>query len=154
MNVWKMSAKPADHRSVREGARLGLVIATGIWIWLAIVDALVGQPFHTFTVLGGALRFTAFHYLLNVVYGIAVVSLIHAGLRAPALLFAVLLGSLVIEFAFMMLTVLLSQLGLGELAWVRILGGNLVGATVGWSILLRTHPVRELLRDAEAEENE
>jgi hypothetical protein len=149
-----MSAKPTDHRSVREGARLGLVLATSIWIWLAIVDALVGQPFHTFTVLGGVVTFTTLHYVLNIAYGIAAVALIHASAHEPRLLVAVMLGFFVIEFGFVMLTALLSHAGLGQLAWVRVLGGNLIGAAVGWSILLRTHPVRELLRDAEAEENE
>jgi hypothetical protein len=149
-----MSAKPTDHRSVREGARLGLVLATSIWIWLAIVDALVGQPFHTFTVLGGVVTFTTLHYVLNIAYGIAAVALIHASAHEPRLLVAVMLGFFVIEFGFVMLTALLSHTGLGQLAWMRVLGGNLIGAAVGWSILLRTHPVRELLRDAEAEENE
>jgi hypothetical protein len=149
-----MSAKPTDHRSVREGARLGLVIATSIWIWLAIVDALVGQPFHTFTVLGGVVTFTTLHYVLNIAYGIAAVALIHASAHEPRLLVGVMLGFFVIEFGFVMLTALLSHTGLGQLAWMRVLGGNLIGAAVGWSILLRTHPVRELLRDAEAEENE
>lgn len=143
-----------DHRAINEGASLGLIIATSIWIWLAIVDALVGQPFHTFTVLGGVLRFTALHYLLNVAYGIAVVSLIHAGAREPRLLVAALLGFFVIEFGFVMLTMLLSHVGLGGLAWLRILGGNLVGAALGWTILLRSHPVREELREADAEEND
>src|SRR5437762_11190431 len=41
------------HDSLREGARLGLVVATSIWVWLAVVDAVVGEPFRTFTWLGG-----------------------------------------------------------------------------------------------------
>jgi hypothetical protein len=89
-----------DHRSIREGAQLGVLVATAIWIWLASIDALVGQPFHTFTVLGGVLSFTALHYLLNVVCG------------------------------------------------------NLIGAALGWSILIRSHPLREELREADGEENE
>jgi small neutral amino acid transporter SnatA (MarC family) len=152
VNVWNLTAMPQDHRSIREGAKVGLIVATSIWIWLASVDALVGQPFHTFTVLGGVLPFTLMHYVLNVAYGIAVVSGIHAGAREPGFLFAVVLGFLVIEFAFVLFTVLLTHLGLGELAWVRIVGGNVIGAAVGWSILLRTHPVREELREAEEED--
>jgi hypothetical protein len=145
---------PQDDGSMREGARLGLLVATSIWLWLAIVDALAGQPFHTFAVLGGALTFTALHYLLNVAYGIAIVSAIHGATREPSLVIGVMFGSVMIECAFVMLTVLLSQVGLGELAWVRILGGNVIGAVLGWSILLRTHPVREELQQAEEEENE
>jgi hypothetical protein len=142
------------HQSLGEGARLGLLVATSIWIWLAIVDALVGQPFHTFAVLGGVVTFTTVHYLLNIAYGVAIVALIHASAREPRVLIAALLGFFVIEFAFVMLTVLLSHTGLGGLAWVRVLGGNLIGAAVGWSILLRTHPLRAELRDADAEEND
>ena len=46
------------HDSLREGAWLGVVVATSIWVWLAVVDAAVGQPFRTFTVLGGLALFT------------------------------------------------------------------------------------------------
>ena len=42
------------HDSLREGAQLGLVVATSIWVWLAVVDAAVGQPFRTFTVLAAS----------------------------------------------------------------------------------------------------
>jgi len=154
VNATGISGMPRDHRSLREGAKLGLLVATSIWLWLVMVDGLAGQPFHTFTVLGGVVSFTALHYLLNVAYGIAIVSAIHGAAREPSLVFGVAFGFFVIEFAFVMLTVLLSHLGLGELAWVRILGGNLIGAAIGWSILFHTHPLREELRAAEAEENE
>src|SRR2546422_211158 len=65
------------HDSLREGAWLGVVVATSIWVWLAVVDAAVGQPFRTFTVLGGLALFTILHYLFNAVYGIVIVSLVH-----------------------------------------------------------------------------
>jgi hypothetical protein len=145
---------PQAHQSIREGATLGLLVATTIWLWLAIVDALVGRPFQTFTVLGGVFPFTAFHYLLNVAYGIAVVSVIHRAEQEPSLVIGVAFGFLVLEFAFVMLTLLLSHLGLGALAWLRILGGNVIGAAIGWSILFRTHPLREELREAEEQETE
>ncbi len=103
------------HSSLREGTRLGLVVATSIWLWLAAVDAVVGQP--------------------SLVMGVG-------------------FGFVIIEFGFAMLTVLLSHLGLGELAWVSILGGNLVVAAVASILLRRTHPLRRRLRAAEAQERE
>lgn len=54
----------------------------------------------------------------------------------------------------MILTVLRSQIGLGPLTWVRILGGNLIGAAFGFVILSRRHPLRKELRAAEDEESE
>lgn len=138
----------------REGVWLGLLVATGIWLWLAIVDAVAGEPLRTFTVLGGVVPFTVLHYLLNLVYGVVIVSAIHGAKREPSLVIAVVFGFLIIEFAFAMLTVLLSHLGLGALAWVRVVGGNVFGAAIAFVLLSRRHPLAEELREAEAEENE
>src|SRR5438105_1588010 len=41
----------------REGLTLGLIVGTAIWLWLVIIDAVAGQPFRTFHVLGGILTF-------------------------------------------------------------------------------------------------
>jgi len=142
------------HNSLWEGTRLGLVVATTIWVWLAGIDAVVGQPFRTFAVLGGIAQFTALHYVLNVAYGVAIVSALHRAAREPSLVLGLAFGFFVVEFGFAMLTVLLSHLGLGRLAWVRILGGNLVGAAVAAVLLFRTHPVVEEVRRAEAQEND
>jgi hypothetical protein len=138
------------HASLREGTSLGLVVATATWVWVALVDAIAGQPFRTFTVLGGIASFTVIHYLLNVTYGLAIVSLIHGAVRQPSLLFAVGFGFLMMEFAFAMVTVMLSHV-LGELAWVRIFGGSLIGAAIAIMILSRRHPLATQLRQAEEE---
>jgi hypothetical protein len=140
------------HNALREGGALGLVVATSIWLWLAVVDAVAGQPFYTFRVLGGVAPFTLLHYLLNVTYGVAIVSAVHGAAREPSLVIAVAFGFMIIEFAFAMLTVLLSHLGLGELAWVRIFGGSVLGAVIAWLMLSRHHRLVEELRAAEEEE--
>src|SRR2546427_763572 len=142
------------HDSLREGARLGVIVAATIWVWLAVVDAVAGQPFRTFLVLGGIPLFTVLHFVLNVAYGVVVVWAIHGAAREPRLLLAVAFGFLIVEFAFAMLTVGLSQIGLGQLAWVRIVGGNLVGSVVAFTILSRTHSLAKELRKAQSEEDE
>ena len=142
------------HDSLREGARLGVIVAATIWVWLAVVDAVAGQPFRTFLVLGGIPLFTVLHFVLNVAYGVVVVWAIHGAAREPRLLLAAAFGFLIVEFAFAMLTVLLSQIGLGQLAWVRIVGGNLVGSVVAFTILSRTHSLAKELRKAQSEEDE
>ena len=138
------------HDSLREGATLGFVAATATWVWVALVDAIAGQPFRTFTVLGGVAPFTLIHYLLNVAYGLAIVSLIHGAVRQPSLIIAVGFGFLMMEFAFAMATVMLSHL-LGELAWVRIFAGSLFGAAVAIILLARRHPLAAQLHRAESE---
>ncbi|MGH8621659.1 MAG: hypothetical protein ACRET3_05935 [Burkholderiales bacterium] len=142
-----------EHDSMREGASLGFIVATGTWVWLATVDMIVGQPFHTFQVLGGIPLFTAFHYLLNLAYGVAIVSGVHGAVREPGLIIAVTVGFIIVEFAIAMVTVLLSHLGLGELAWVRIFGGSLIGAAIAIVVLSRGHPLAAELRRAEDEQN-
>ena len=40
-------------------------------------SAIAGQPFQTFTLLGGIVVFTVAHYLLNILYGRVIVSTAH-----------------------------------------------------------------------------
>jgi hypothetical protein len=134
--------------------RLGLVVATSTWVWLVVVDAAAGEPFRTFAVLGGIALFTAMHYLLNLAYGVAIVSAIHNAAREPSLIIALVFGLVIVEIGFAMVTVLLSHLGLGALAWVRILGGSLIGAAIATVILARGHPLAALLRQAERKQGE
>jgi hypothetical protein len=137
------------HDSLREGTALGIMVATAIWVWLAVVDAVAGQPFHTFTVLGGVTAFTTVHYLLNIAYGLAIVSAIHGAKREPSLVLAVVFGVVILEIAIAMLTILLSHLGLGELAWVGIFGGSLIGLVIALFVLSLRHPLAAQLRDAD-----
>jgi hypothetical protein len=136
------------HSSLREGAALGLVVATSTWVWVALVDAIAGEPFHTFAVLGGIVAFTVVHYLLNVTYGVVILSLIHSSAREPSLIIAVGFGFVMLEFAFAMVSVMLSHV-LGELTWIRIFGGSLAGALIAIGILSRRHPLVAALHRAE-----
>ncbi|MGQ0646782.1 MAG: hypothetical protein ACT4P7_04375 [Gemmatimonadaceae bacterium] len=135
--------------SLRDGARLGLLIGTGIWVWLAVVDAVSGQPFRTFAVLGGIIPFTVVHFLLNVAYGMVIVAAMRGAARAPSLIIAVLVGVVMLEIAFTMGTVLLAETILGPLAWVRILGGSLFGTAIVIVVLARDYPLVAMLREAE-----
>src|SRR5256884_9465394 len=76
---------PRPRHPRREGVLLGLVVATSIWLWLAVVDAIAGQPFRTFIVLGGIASFTLLHYALCLAYGLAAVAVVHGAQREPSL---------------------------------------------------------------------
>jgi hypothetical protein len=127
------------HNAVREGIRLGLVIATTIWIWIAVVDALVGEPFRTFRALGGIAQFTTLNYVLNVAYGMAIVAVVHRTAKEPSIAAVLWFVLLVIEFAFVMATILLSHVGLGALAWLRIFGASLIGLALAILLISRRH---------------
>jgi len=148
----RSSVVSADtHDTRREGVALGLVIATAIWAWLALVDALAGEPFHTFATLGGVTVFTVVHYLLNVTYAVVIVAAIHGAVRTPSLMIALAFGFVMVQFVFAMLSAVFSNLGLGQLAWVRIFGGSLLGGALTFVILARKHPLAAQLRRAEEE---
>jgi hypothetical protein len=127
------------HNAVREGIRLGLVIATSIWIWIAVVDLLAGEPFRTFKALGGIAQFTTLHYVLNIAYGMAIVAVVHRTAKEPSIAAALWFVLLVIEFAFVMATILLSNVGLGVLAWLRIFGASLFGLALALLLISRRH---------------
>lgn len=140
------------HSSLREGIALGVIVATTIWLWLAVVDGLAGQPFQTFHVLGGVAFFTVLHYALCIVYGVATLAVVHGAARTPSLLVFAAFCFFLLEFAFVMATVLLANVGLGQLAWVRILGGNVIGAVVTFAVLARRHPLLREFQQADREE--
>ena len=139
------------HDTRREGVRLGIIMATATWLWLLLVDAMLGRPLHTFDALGGVAVFTASHYLLNIVYGIALLSVVHGAERAPSLMLAVVFGTLLFEVAMAMLTVVLANLGLGSAAWVGVFGGSLLATALAGLLLARSHPLVEYLHRAEEE---
>ena len=148
----RFDAIAGKHQSLREGARLGLVVAAVIWIWIAVIDAISGEPFRTFDVLGGIIPFTLAHIVLNVAYGVVIVSTLRGAARAPSLVIGLTVGFVMLEIAFAMVTVFLSETTLGQLAWLRILGGSLVGAAVAVAIVSRKYPILTLLRRAEHEQ--
>ena len=139
-----------EHDGLREGTRLGLLVAAVTWGWLALVDAVAGTPFSTSAALGGVVAFTLVHCLLNVAYGVSLVSLIHGATRQPSLIMVALIGFAMIEIGFIMLTAALSYV-LGGIAWLSIFGGSVIGAAIAFQLLLQTHPLGALLRQAETE---
>lgn len=138
------------HDSVREGTTLGIIVASAIWVWLAAVDAVAGQSFHTFSQLGGISAFTVVHYLLNIAYGVTVVAAIHGAVREPSLAIALVFGILTLEIGFAMFAVLLSNLGLGMRAWVGVFGGSLIGTALALFVISRRHPLAARVREADS----
>ena len=149
-----MNPVPFTHRTPREGVRLGILTATAVWVWIAIVDVAAGDPFRTFQLLGGVALFTVLLYLANLAFGVIMISAIHGAEREPSLVIAVAYGVLLVEFALAMVTIVLSQTGLGALAWLRVFIGSLIGALVAWLVLRRRHGLLEAVRRADTNEGE
>ena len=140
-----------EESALREGAWLGVLVASCIWIWIALIDVLVGQPFQTFELLGGVVIGTLAHYALNILYGIVLVSALRGSEHAPSLIIALVFGLVMMEVAFAMLTIMLGHAGLGSLAWIRIFGGSLLGLAIALALLSRRYPLAARLHEAEEE---
>ena len=153
MNILSSVAWPPTvaHDTRREGIRLGLILATATWLWLVLVDAVAQQPFHTFATLGGVTAFTAMHYLLNIIYGIILLSAVHGAEHTPSLILALVFGTLLFETAMAMLTTILAQFWLGDTAWAGVFGGSLITIALAMFLLSRTHPLLTDLHRAEEE---
>jgi hypothetical protein len=121
------------------------------WVWVAVVDAIAGRPFNTFTLLGGVAVFTAVHVVLNVLYGLVIVVALRAATRAPSVFIALIFGLVMMQIAFAMLTAILANVGLGALSWILILGGSLIGTAIAIAIVNRRYPFATHLRLAEEE---
>jgi hypothetical protein len=143
--------QPSRHNSLREGVRLGIIMASVTWLWVALVDAVSGQPFHTFEALGGIAAFTVMHYLLNIVYGVALVSVIHGAERAPSLMMGVIFGGIILEGGITMVTNILVQTVVGTVGWIGIFGGSLIALAIAITLLAHTHPLAAYVRRAEEE---
>ena len=136
------------HRAKHEGFTLGLIVATVTWVWVAIVDAVAGDPFRTFTVFGGVVPFTIAHYALNILYASVLVAAIRGTRREPTLMMALVFGFIMVEFAFAFVATVFSNLGLGALSWVRLFVGSLIGAAVALAVLARRYPLADRIRRA------
>ena len=145
------AALSGTHDLWREGAILGLIVATSTWAWLAVVDAIAGQPFHTFLMLGGITAFTLVHCVLNLALGVVVVYAVHGAAREPSVAMGLVFGSIMFEVAFAMLTVLLSNIVLDSFAWLEIFTGSLLGMAITLVIVARRHPLLAHLHRAETE---
>lgn len=139
------------HSTRNEGIRLGVIVGTVTWLWVALIDAATGNPWRTFTVLGGIIVFTVMHYVLNMVYGMVLLSVIHGAERTPSLILGALFCGLIFEGAFMMFSNIIIQNSLSSTGWLALVGGNFIGTAVAVTLLSRTHPLREYLRRAEEE---
>src|SRR5688500_11236827 len=137
--------------ALREGTRLGVLVASCTWLWIATVDVIAGEPFYTFGLFGDVTTGTGAHYILNILYGIVLCISVRGPRHAPSLIIAVIFGLVMMEVAFAMLSVMLGQAGLGALAWLRIFVGSLFGLAIALGLLSRRYPLAARLREAEEE---
>jgi hypothetical protein len=147
------------HNSVREGVYAGVIGATIIALWFAIIDISAGHPLNTPNVLGAGLIsilgkwpmmpdtmafhvgfYTIFHYVAFMVVGIIMASIVHQSARTPAILAGFLVAFVAFELGAIGITTLLTESTLGGMAWYQIFIANLLAAAAMFWFMWRRHP--------------
>jgi hypothetical protein len=139
---------PWRHSTAREGTRLGLIIGVTTWLWVAGFDLLRGEPFETMYFLGFT-RFTLIHFALCLAYGFTIIGAIHAAMEEPTVMFGIIFCAILFQAAFVGLTAMLANIGIGQLAWGEFFVGNLIAAVLTLALVSRHHKLRELFHSAE-----
>ena len=147
------------HSAVREGIYAGIIGATAIVVWFAVIDIVSGMPFHTPSILGAGLIsvlgkppmmpdtvmfhvfiYTIFHYVAFAIVGIVIVQIVHQSERTPAILAGFLIAFVAFELGAIGLTTLFTESRLGGMAWYQIFLANLLAAALMFWFLWRRHP--------------
>jgi hypothetical protein len=148
-----------QHNSVREGIYAGVIGATAIAVWFAIIDIIGAHPFHTPDILGAGLIsvlgkppmmpdtmafhiifYTIFHYVVFAIIGIIIASVVHQSARTPAVLAGALIAFVAFELGAIGLTELLTESRLGGMAWYQIFLANLLATALMFWFMWRRHP--------------
>ncbi len=141
---------------VREGISAGLIGATSIAIWFAILDAIEGQLLGTPVMLGKSLGslllrgdapstaaaflgYTVFHFALFVVIGLVLSYVVNAAERVPSAVIGFGMLFIAFEVGWVGWTTVLSE-GFGELTWLQVFIANLIASIAMGVYMWRQHP--------------
>lgn len=143
-----------SHNTFREGLSLGLIVGVATWLWVAAFDVLADAPFQTFQALSGVAGFTVIHFLLCISYGLTIMSAIHGSMKEPTIMFALIFCTILFQAAFVMLTAILVNVGVGDFAWGKFFVGNVMALVLTYVLIDRHHSLRSLLHAAEARQKD
>jgi len=147
---------PASNNVTREGISAGLIGATSIAVWFAILDAISGNFLATPVMLGKSfgslflrdtdpgfaasfLGYTVLHFALFTVIGLVFSWVVNAAEKVPSVIIGFLGLVVVFEVGWVGWTTVLSQ-GFGQLTWLQVFLANLIGAAAMGLYMWRQHP--------------
>jgi hypothetical protein len=141
---------------VREGVSAGLIGATAIALWFAVLDALNAGLLATPIMLGSSLAtlfqpgaapgsaaafvlYTLFHYALFIGIGLVFSWVISMAEKAPSALIGFFVLFVAFEVGWVGWTTVLAQ-GFGELTWYQVFIANLIASAAMGFYMYRQHP--------------
>jgi len=146
----------SSNRVVREGVSAGLIGATAIAVWFAILDAFEGSILATPVMLGKSfaslflanaepsfaasfLGYTVLHFALFTGIGLVFAWVVNAAEKVPSVIIGFFGLVVVFEVGWIGWTTVLSQ-GFGALTWAQVFVANLIGAGAMGLYMWRQHP--------------
>jgi hypothetical protein len=144
------------NRVVREGISAGLIGATAIAVWFAILDAIRGELLATPVMLGSSLGslflqgdtpskaaafigYTLFHFALFCVIGYGFSWVVNSAEKVPSSFIGFAGLFIVFEVGWIGWTLVLSQ-GFGEMTWLQVFIANLIATGVMGAYMWKQHP--------------
>ncbi len=144
------------NRVPREGIAAGLIGATTVALWFAVIDGFQGKFLATPVMLGQSLGsiflggnepgfaasflgYTVFHYAMFIIAGIGFSWVVNGAEKVPSVIIGLLGLLAVFEVWWVGGTYLLTK-GFGELTWLQVFIANLIGAGMMSLYLWRQHP--------------
>ena len=152
------------NRVSREGIAAGLIGATVVALWFALIDGIQGNLLATPIMLGTSvgslflggdspgsaaafLGYTLFHYTAFILAGIGFAWVVNGAEKVPSVIIG-LLGLLALfEVWWVGGTYLLAK-GFGELTWLQVFIANVIGAGTMSFYLWKQHPTLAARVDA------
>ena len=144
------------NRVAREGISAGLIGATAIAVWFAILDATRGELLATPVMLGSSLGslflqgdtpskaaafvgYTVFHFAIFCIIGYAFSWVVNSAEKVPSSFIGFAGLFIVFEVGWIGWTSVLSQ-GFGEITWLQVFIANLIGSGAMGAYMWRQHP--------------
>ena len=143
----------ASHSTLREGLRLGSIIGVVTWLWIAAVDVAAGAPFETPRLLSGIAGFTILHFGLCIAYGLTVMAFVHASMKEPTIIYAIIFCTILFQIAFAMFTAILANTAVDDMPWTKFVAGNVIAGILTYALVARDHSMRDIFLQAEAYED-
>ena len=145
-----------NNAIAREGISAGLIGATAIAVWFAIIDAMQGKFLGTPVMLGNSvaslflegglpsragafLGYTLFHFAAFCLVGIIFSWVVNSAERVPSAFIGFAGLFVAFEVGWIGLTTVLAR-GFGELTWAQVFIANLIAAATMGFYMWRQHP--------------
>lgn len=144
------------NRVAREGISAGLIGATAIAVWFAILDATRGELLATPVMLGNSLGslflqgdtpsraaafvgYTLFHFALFLVIGYVFSWIVNSAEKVPSSFIGFAGLFVVFEVGWIGWTSVLAQ-GFGEITWLQVFFANLIASGAMGAYMWKQHP--------------